>query len=245
MVHRRRLRAHHADDRSGSASARRGAGDRRDHRTPLRAAWPRRVRAVGHLLGNDTPGLDLRGDWRVRRNLANCRDPMRSAADRNRICAASGAGPCRSAGLRRVGRDFAERCLFFPGRLDGDRVYRVHDDRDRDRGEYAPAADRTACGRIGRRDRAVAHGGSNRLRDGVSDSRLADLGRCGRPCSARPSAVAHAGVVGSAPHARNCMRGRRDWAVDRLDHRVFSPAAGVIRRVLLPYRVRPAVDRRS
>ena len=59
----------------------------------------------------------------------------------------------------------------------------VHDDCDRNRGEYAPAADRSACGRVGRRDRAVAHGRSDRLRDGVGDGRIADFGRRGRHCS--------------------------------------------------------------
>ena len=43
-----------------------------------------RFRAVGYLVGDDTPGLDLCGDRRVRRDLANCRDAMRPAADRNR-----------------------------------------------------------------------------------------------------------------------------------------------------------------
>ncbi len=181
MVHRRGVRAHHAHDRSGSASARRRAEYRRADGAPHCAARPPRFRAVGYLVGDDTPGLDLCGDRRVRRDLANYRDAMRPAADRDRICAASGAGTRGSARLRRVDRDFAERCLFFAGRFDRDRVDRVHDDCDRDRGEHAPAAERSPCSRTRRRDCDVADRGSNRLRDGVGDGGVADFGRRGRP----------------------------------------------------------------
>ncbi len=245
MVHRHGLRAYHAHDRSGSASAQRGAGDRRDRGVPRCTAWPRCVRAVGYLVGDDNAGLDLRGDRRVRRDLANRRDAMRSAAHRNRIRAASDAGPRWSPGLRRVDRDFAERCLFFAGRFDGDRVDGVHDDCDRDRGEYAPAAECPPCGRAGRRDRAVAHCRSHRLRDGVGDGCIADYRRRRRLGAIGSSATAPARMVGSAPRASHRLRGRRYLLVDPFDDCVFSPAARVIRRVLLPYRIRPAVDRRS
>ena len=114
MVPGRRVRAHHAHDRSGSASAR-----TRRRRTDAIAAFLVAQHGRAAFALSDASwvtilqGCDLRGDRRVRRHLANRRDAMRPAAHRDRIRAASGAGTRGSAGLRRVDRDFAERGLFF------------------------------------------------------------------------------------------------------------------------------------
>ncbi len=212
MVPDRRLCARHARDRSGSASSKRGGCARCACGARDGDAWPRRARVgrrSSRLVGRDTPGLDLRGGRRDGRHLANCRDAMRSADGRERICDAPVHRARGSACLCRVDRDFAERDLFFARRFDGNRVGCVHDDRDRNRPEHAPATGPGARGGIGRRDRAVALGGSDWLRDRSGDGRIADSRRRGRRCADRSSALAPARMVGAAPRGRDRLRDRR------------------------------------
>ena len=74
---------------------------------------------------------------------------------------------------------------------------------------------------------------------------LATAGRRGRCDSPRPSPLAPARMVGSAPHAGDRRRDRRDWLVARAGDGVFPSAAGRRGRIFRRCRIRTAGDCRS